>query len=561
MQARGATTANRRLGRNDALPGDERQQCQYTGGANRVPLPSALGSVSCAHLRTLQRPALGSVVSRRLFLRPVVRRITVKFPTIITFHTLVSSGWMAAIGPVSLIALFGVIRQDGGVDHRNKKVNRHTAAEGVRQQPASGGNWRMSHAEAVAIPSGGGGNGSRDQPGLVRGARRPRGAGRGGPARPRRSPALRSSVPAEPQGFFGKLCAQCDACRRKLCMTPAGAMLNSMTQPLTMATGGIIPPFCPIVPSAADLAKPGVAGASDAIKKDALEAKMRRDKVRFLGTVDCRYYPDAIGALTAALRTDGSECVRYEAALALNRGCCCNQKTIDALEASVSGTDKDGNPAERSVRVRCTAATALEPVCRAICRRRSAGSIEPKIEPKPIEPLPLPTEKKKPIDAASAKATDGEKKGNPDLRLPSKASVEKAWQTLNDFNALLAAEAPMAAVAAKVKTSVYQIIRDAIDAAGTHRGPSRRAASLPTADGDRSRHADLPGADRPPHATGPSRDADEDGDSFAHAHESDHRPASTESARPPRCPVLPPCPRACRIRRIGHAANVASRTG
>ena len=270
-------------------------------------------------------------------------------------------------------------------------------------------------------------------------------------------------APAEPQGFIGKLCAQCDACRRKLCMTPAGAMLNSMTQPLTMATGGIIPPFCPIVPSAADLAKPGVAGASDAIKKDALEAKMRRDKVRFLGTVDCRYYPDAIGALTAALRTDGSECVRYEAALALNRGCCCNQKTIDALEASVSGTDKDGNPAERSVRVRCTAATALERCLSCYMPPPVEPDIEPKIEPKPIEPLPLPTEKKKPIDAASAKATDGEKKGNPDLRLPSKASVEKAWQTLNDFNALLAAEAPMAAVPRSAKTSVYQIVRDAID--------------------------------------------------------------------------------------------------
>src|SRR4051794_1751908 len=104
-------------------------------------------------------------------------------------------------------------------------------------------------------------------------------------------PGAPVAVPAEPQGFFAKLCAQCEACRRKLCLTPAGAMLNNMTKPLTMATGGIIPPFCPIVPSAADLAKPGVAGASDAIKKDALEAKMRRDKVRFLGTVDCRYYP------------------------------------------------------------------------------------------------------------------------------------------------------------------------------------------------------------------------------------------------------------------------------
>ena len=261
---------------------------------------------------------------------------------------------------------------------------------------------------------------------------------------------------AEPQGFFAKCCAGLDACRRKLCLTPAGQMLNSMTMPLTMATGGIIPPFCPIVPSLADLAKPGVAGASDAIKKDALEAKVRREKVRFLGTVDCRYYPDAIGALTAALRTDGSECVRYEAALALSRGCCCNQKTIDALEASVSGMDTDGNPAERSVRVRCTAAIALERClsCYVPPPAETDPIGEPKTEPKRTEP-----ESKKTGNESAQK-----KKGHPDTQLPSKQSVEAAWQTLNDFNAMLVAEQPHAAIPRGDRASVYQIIKNAIDA-------------------------------------------------------------------------------------------------
>jgi hypothetical protein len=281
-------------------------------------------------------------------------------------------------------------------------------------------------------------------------------------------PGVAVAAPAEPQGFLTKCCAQIDACRRKLCLTPAGQMLNSLTQPLTFATGGIIPPFCPIVPSAADLAKPGVGGAADAIKKDALEAKVRREKVRFLGTVDCRYYPDAIGALTAALRTDGSECVRYEAALSLSRGCCCNQKTIDALEASVSGTDRDGNPAERSVRVRCTAAIALERCLACYVPPPAETDVVEPVEPKPVEPLPLPVEKK-PGDGMTAKKpdtakSDTAKKGNPDLRLPSKESVERAWQTLNDFNALLAAEAPMAAIHRGDRASVYQIIRSAIDA-------------------------------------------------------------------------------------------------
>jgi len=275
-------------------------------------------------------------------------------------------------------------------------------------------------------------------------------------------PGVAVAAPAEPQGFLTKCCAQLDACRRRLCLTPAGQMLNSMTKPLTFATGGIIPPFCPIVPSAADLAKPGVGGAADAIKKDALEAKIRREKVRFLGTVDCRYYPDAIGALTSALRTDGSECVRFEAALALSRGCCCNQKTLDALEASVSGTERDGSPAERSVRVRCTAAIALQR-CLAcyVPPPVETDTVEP-VEPKPVEPLPLPVEKK-PADGMTAKKAEKEKKGNSETRMPSKESVERAWQTLNDFNALLAAEAPMAAIHRGDRASVYQIIKNVID--------------------------------------------------------------------------------------------------
>src|SRR5262249_21890713 len=165
------------------------------------------------------------------------------------------------------------------------------------------------------------------------------------------APGVPAGAAEAPKGFFAKCAAAMDACRRKICATPAGAMLNNSTKPLSGFTGGVFPMFCPVMPSLDDLNKPGVAGTADAIKKDALEAKMRRDKVRFLATVDCRYYPDAIGALIAALRTDGSECVRFEAALALGRGCCCNEKTIKALDMTVSGSEKDGNPAERSVRV------------------------------------------------------------------------------------------------------------------------------------------------------------------------------------------------------------------
>lgn len=161
-------------------------------------------------------------------------------------------------------------------------------------------------------------------------------------------------------GFFGKCFQACEDCKRKLCAMPLGNMLNSMTQPMSAMSGGIIPNFCPTTPTAEDLAKPGVEGASAQAKKDAAEAKARRASVRYLGTLDCRYYPEAEGALIAALRTDGVECVRFEAALVLGKGCCCSKKVIEALTHAVSCSEKDGNPAERSDRVRFAACLALE---------------------------------------------------------------------------------------------------------------------------------------------------------------------------------------------------------
>jgi len=237
--------------------------------------------------------------------------------------------------------------------------------------------------------------------------------------------AAAAGVEAKP-GFIKRACDALEECKRKICKTPAGAMINNMTKPLTFATGGIIPPFCPAMPSAADLAQQGVAGAAAAGKKDALEAAARRDGVRYLGTLDCRYFPDAAKALAAALRTDPSECVRYEAALVLNRGCCCTQLTIDALEASVSGTEVDGNPAERSGRVRCAAAIALE--------KCLSCYVQPVKEPEEKE-----TEKKetKPGEAAP-QPMPAVTKMHPGSRLPSPESVERARKTLQTFNEMLA---------------------------------------------------------------------------------------------------------------------------
>src|SRR5205823_14946141 len=126
-------------------------------------------------------------------------------------------------------------------------------------------------------------------------------------------------------------------------------------------TGVIIVPCCPtFIP--ADLLMPpdGAEGAAARIKADEAGAKKRRAAVRYLGTVDCNYWPEAQEALINSLRADRNECVRLEAAWALGRGCCCTRKTLEALALTVSGSERDGNPIERSDRVRAAAQGSLD---------------------------------------------------------------------------------------------------------------------------------------------------------------------------------------------------------
>lgn len=223
---------------------------------------------------------------------------------------------------------------------------------------------------------------------------------------------------APPTTALGKCCEAIMECRRRLCKSPAGQLLNGMTQPLSALTGGVIPTFCPPVPGAKDLMKPGVEGEAAAAKKDAAEAKARKEAVRYMGTLDCRYYADAEGKLIAALRTDGVECVRLEAAMVLGRGCCCTEKVIRALEITVAGTEEDGNPAERSPRVRDAAAESL-----AHCL-----SCAP---PKPVE-LPEPMKEGEKVgEGAESKAPINQ-------RTPKPKTVEHARATLEAYRSLKA---------------------------------------------------------------------------------------------------------------------------
>jgi len=172
-----------------------------------------------------------------------------------------------------------------------------------------------------------------------------------------------AAAPRNIFSFFSMSPGQKAACKQKFCNSAIGKVFNSMLTPLGSVTGGLLGPTCS-GPSPADLAKPATSaeGAAARIKQDEANAAARRAAVRYLGTVSCKYYPEAEPALISALRGDPSECVRIEAAKAFANGCCCSKKTIAALTMSVNGGTKDGFPSEHSECVRALAYAALQ-VC------------------------------------------------------------------------------------------------------------------------------------------------------------------------------------------------------
>ncbi len=176
------------------------------------------------------------------------------------------------------------------------------------------------------------------------------------------------------------------ACKLHFCSSPFGKIFTGLTAPVSMFSGGLFGNCCPQVQNAADLAQPADSptGAAARIKADEAAAAARRADIRYLGTVDCRRWPEAELALINALRADRNECVRLEAAWALNRGCCCTRKTLEALALTVSGSERDGNPAERSERVRAAAGESLSHCL--------SGLSEAALEAPPAEePIPPPS--------------------------------------------------------------------------------------------------------------------------------------------------------------------------
>lgn len=193
--------------------------------------------------------------------------------------------------------------------------------------------------------------------------------------------------PANLWSFLLPTPAQKEACKAKLCNSPFVQLLNGATKPLSFATGGLIGPLCPdplttANPEDLKMSADSPQGAAARIKMDEAQAKKRVAALEYLGTVDCRYFPEAEAALVNGLRADTNECVRATAARVLVRGCCCTPKIVKALTATVSGSTKDGHPAERSELVLAYAYVALE--------RCLNSCVEAEPEPIPEKPLQRP---------------------------------------------------------------------------------------------------------------------------------------------------------------------------
>lgn len=184
-------------------------------------------------------------------------------------------------------------------------------------------------------------------------------------------------------GCFNGLCQIGSQLKTCWCKSPLGQMMGTIISPFSCLTGGIIPQCCSN-PTAQDLAQPGAEGAASAIQKNAADAKARREAVKYLGTVDCHWFPEAETALIGALRADPIECVRWEAAHQLRNGCCCTKKVIEALRICVAGTSEDHNPSENSPRVRAEAYIALQECLS--CGENGDTPVRPEMPARPENP-------------------------------------------------------------------------------------------------------------------------------------------------------------------------------
>lgn len=234
-----------------------------------------------------------------------------------------------------------------------------------------------------------------------------------------------SPPPPEPHTlwtFLGLSHQNLKKCHCCFCGSKLGHMCDSLITPFRVVSGGIVPPLCCHVPTCEELACMNPDNCSLAeivaakIRRGEADACKRRAAVRFLGSVDCQYYHEAEEALIAHLRADQNECVRLEAAHVLGNGCCCTPRTLAALQIAVAGTAADGNPPEKSDRVKAAAMDALQSCLS--CYAGTPATSEAPLQTPPLEVLPPPAPSpKSPLQLMSFTSTADEKKPPRDVVL------------------------------------------------------------------------------------------------------------------------------------------------
>jgi hypothetical protein len=203
---------------------------------------------------------------------------------------------------------------------------------------------------------------------------------------------LAAPQPTTLWSFLGLSKQNLAACKACFCQSPLSQLTTNSLASFQSLSGGLLPKCCPDILSPEDLAKKKDAGqlspaeeAANKIKADEAQAKARRAAIKYLGTVDCHYFPEAEKALIAGLLNDRNECVRLEAALALGNGCCCTKNTVEALQIAATGSSKLGNPGETSERVKAAAFAALQH-----CLARQTEPPQPRQPERPPEPIRPP---------------------------------------------------------------------------------------------------------------------------------------------------------------------------
>lgn len=239
-------------------------------------------------------------------------------------------------------------------------------------------------------------------------------------------PLPTAGVASRPSGFWGNVAWFNRRIKLRCRTSAAGKFLTNAIRPVSKLTGGLIPVpndnhFAAAVelnatepagmapgatPKPPPPPPPGVAAAAQ-IKTERAQAKIRRDAVAYLAGLDCRYYPEAEDALIASLRADRDQCVRLEAARALSTGCCCTPTTVKALTICITGSEEDGNPAERNNAVRRAALVALHK-----CEKCGAGTASPTSLTPPEPALGNQTDETEVTQVAYQTESGGEKESS-----------------------------------------------------------------------------------------------------------------------------------------------------